>query len=187
MRDLQLCYDKCRFFRVTEMTCPKFEDKTCPLYSVHLVLDSGINQYLNEKKHGFWKYDRGYTADFEVFYCKGKYHSHFKNFYMDGEEKGRIAEKGTYHNDKKVGTWIKYYRDGTIQDNRWFSYKTGREEGNAYEYWPNGKLKKHQLFNEKGFCVFEETFKEDGRLENRQEYEFTKDKGIILKNSPKGL
>ncbi len=52
---------------------------------------------------------------------------------------GKI-EEGTYKDDRKNGTWIKYYKDGKTKKLEGL-YTNNRPSGKFIKYWPNGEVK----------------------------------------------
>lgn len=91
--------------------------------------------YLNEKKHGVWKY---FNADSiviaEEIYNKGIPDGIWKTYYGNGA----LYEEMPYVNGIKEGTWLQYFYDGPVKTKA--TYKNGLLEGLATFYHPNGRV-----------------------------------------------
>ena len=112
-------------------------------------------------------------------------------------ENGKI-EEGNYVDNRKHGTWTKYYKDGktprVVGD-----FHHGRPKGAYKKMYPNGKVKEEGIFengkqkglyksyHENGTIAQERNFNNNGEEEGVQkyyypngqvEYEFTKTKGV---------
>ena len=112
-------------------------------------------------------------------------------------EEGKI-EEGSYENDRKEGTWIKYQRDGVTRKLKG-TYKNNRPNGPFIKYYANGVVKEKgtwgrgkyedslQRYYENGelefSTVYDETGKEDGLVQyfypnGQLEFEYTATNGI---------
>lgn len=92
-------------------------------------------RYLNEKKHGLWKYfNQDSVVISEEHYGYGipigTWHTYYAN--------GTLLEEITYINGVKEGPWLQYFYDGPIKTKA--TYINGKLEGLATFYHPNGSI-----------------------------------------------
>lgn len=98
----------------------------------HIVSEG---QYVNEKKHGVWKY---YNHDSIVIaeetYEAGVAHGIWKVYYSNGA----LLEEMPYKQGLREGTWQQYFIDGPLKTKA--TYIKDKLEGLATFFHPNGRV-----------------------------------------------
>lgn len=91
--------------------------------------------YLNEKKHGEWKYFNQDSVIISIEnYIDGSPEGKWQTFYGNGA----LLEETTYANGVKNGPWLQYFYDGPIKTKA--NYINDKLEGLATFYHPNGAI-----------------------------------------------
>ena len=76
---------------------------------------------------------------------------------------GKI-EEGTYKDDRKEGTWIKYYNDGVTKKLKG-EYRNNRPCGAYTKYYSNGKVKEKGVFDRNNYYDSLKRYHENGVIE----------------------
>jgi len=127
--------------------------------------------YLNQKKHGLWKYysDLDEKLVAQEKYSKGELDGESINYYP---ETGNSLEIVFYTKGELDGPYKKYFPDGQTLMTEGF-YKNGLLEGEFLSYHPDGKIQtrgqytkgiqtgKWEYFDEDGNLLTEEQFKSE--------------------------
>ncbi len=108
--------------------------------------DDKINQKDSQgKKQGRW-----------IYFGKDRPEEGFPN---DGK-----IEEGPYKDDRKNGTWTKYYNDGTTPKLKG-EYVNNRPQGSYIKYYPNGKIREEGTFERNLYKDSLKRFHENGKVE----------------------
>lgn len=121
----------------------------------------------NGKKQGKWIY-RG--KDFPA-----------KGFPAEGK-----IEEGDYKDDRKEGTWIKYWNDGVTPKLKG-EYHNNRPSGSYEKAYPDGTLKEKGTFNRNKYSGDLERFHENGETKYKANYnEDGQEQGTVKYFYPNG-
>lgn len=115
----------------------KFTEQGSKAYAILYEKGKKISEglYINEKKHGNWKYYKNDTVVIaEELYKNGVPDGTWKTYY----DNGTLLEEVIYINGVKEGPWLQYFYDGLLKTKA--TYKNGKLEGLATFYHPNGRV-----------------------------------------------
>ena len=98
---------------------------------------------------------------------------------------GEISRRHFEVNGKKEAMMTEYYRNGQVRSERFF--KNDLQTGRTVFYYPDGKIKEVQYFDENGLKQGgDSTFYEDGSLQMLLNFENGENHGYLRKWSPEG-
>jgi len=124
------------------------------------------------KKHGAdLKYNAKGQLQYKTHYANGKRHGAYA--YYSGKGEGntlRLSEQGSYQNDNKHQTWIRYRSNSNeVQTKNYYEAGVLLE---SYRYHDNGNLFEHQKKNKDGALLSIETYYPDGKREERRTFTY---------------
>lgn len=126
--------------------------------------------YKNGKKHGAaLEYNTKGQLKYKTHFVNGKRHGAFA--YYSGQGQGNnmlLSEQGSYQNDRKHQTWIRYHSDSNVVRSRNL-YDAGALLDVRY-YSAKGALIEHQKKNKDGALLSIETYYPNGKLEERRTF-----------------
>lgn len=115
------------------------------------------------------KFNR-YQTNYEIF-IDGLTNGEFRVF-----RHKKLAEKGAYQNNLRVGEWLYYNEDGTIRQRRW--YENGLQEGIETEY-DNGQVVKTSSYSKNHLEGWQKVYSYTKPQELKEKAFFEKDRKTI--------
>lgn len=98
---------------------------------------------------------------------------------------GKI-EEGTYKDDRKEGTWIKYHNDGVTPKLKG-EYVNNRPSGKYVKLWPDGTVREEGTFNRGKYYATLKRYHENGVVEYEASYnDDGKEQGTVKFYYPNG-
>lgn len=120
---------------------------------------------------------------------KGKKQGKWIYFGKDRPQEGYPSngkiEEGHYKDDRKVGTWIRYYNDG-ITPKLKGEYENNRPSGTYIKYYPNGKVQEIGSFELGQYKDSLKRFHENGTIEYAAKYDANGESGKVKYFYPNG-
>ncbi len=96
------------------------------------------------------------------------------------------VEEGTYLDDKKEGTWIRYHDDGKTPKVIG-EYVNNRPANRYWKYYKSGQLRERGCFTKNEYCDSLKRFYENGQLEYEARYVDGREFGRVNEYYPSGM